>query len=308
MNKINPRKLSGPPSLESAFNRGELLDKALRLKDIDIDKKIFHTWKMAGFLDTVEDGKWVRLSFIEYLWVNTLDTLRKFGVSHKMMKKVHYELFEKSREENLSLKNLNDNISFYENLEKARGLNESEKQCLEYSRGILNDEELLRIIRRDVTYFYQLVLECFNSNREVGIIIYDDESIITYQEDDPLSLVPNTVDYTRPHIRIPITSFIKKFIDEEQYEEFFEKTKFMDEQEMRIIREIRNKNIKSICIYFNDENKIQKIECIESGILSKDDSRSIMNTLGMKNYQSVELNTRDGQFLSFTMTKRNYMK
>jgi len=300
MNKIDPYKLSGPLSLDVALEHGKLLDKVFRVKDIDVDPKIFHTWRMAGVLDMIDGGKWASLSFIDYLWVCTLESLRKFGSSRNLMKKIHNELFIKAREMDLGRKTLNENITFLEKLSEERQLTIQESDYLTASRHTLQDDKVLKSQRKEITYFYQLVLRCFTENAETGLIIYENESFVTYVEEPD-------ADLSIPHIRMPFTSFIKRFLDDEKKDRFFEKTGIINEQEMQILKAIRNKNLKSISIFFNSDQGIHKIECNESGILDMQDSKIIMHTLGMKNYQSLELNTRDGKTISYTITKRNYM-
>ena len=63
---------------------------------------------------------------------------------------------------------------------------------------------------------------------------------------------------------------------------------------------MRNKNINKITISLNEKNTPIKIECAESGVINGNDAKKIMMLLGLKNYSSIELKTRDGNTLSFT--------
>ena len=84
MEKIYPSQLNGPISLEQALNHGKLLEGVFSVKESGIDSKIFHSWKLEDLLPTVPKGEWADLSFIDYLWLQTLETMRMFGCSKKL--------------------------------------------------------------------------------------------------------------------------------------------------------------------------------------------------------------------------------
>jgi len=307
MEKINLSKLTGPLSLEVATAQGKLLEKVFRIKDTGIDSKIFHTWKMAGMLDTLENGKWANMSFIEYLWLCTLESMRKFGCSHKLMKKIHYELFTKAYEDGLGKKTLKENIAILKKVSKQRPLFVDELHYLTESERLLNDEKLIESLKKEITYFYQLVLKCFNNNNEVGIIIYEDQSFTTYQLTNNVSESDKVLDLAIPHIKIPLTSFIKKFLDDEQKTKFLQSTGLITDQEMQVLTALRQQNLSSITIQFDAEKNIKKIESSKTGFIHGDDAKEIMHILGMNNYTGIEMHTRDGKTLSFTHTRKNYM-
>jgi hypothetical protein len=307
MRKIDTSKLSGSLSLEVAIAQGKLLDKIFRIKDTEIDSKIFHTWKMAGMLDTLDNGKWANMSFVEYLWLCTLESMRKFGCSHKLMKKIHYELFTKAYEDGLGKKTLRENIAILKKVSMQRPLFVDELHYLSESERLLKDEKLIETLKKDITYFYQLVLKCFNNNNEVGIIIYEDQSFTTYQLTNNVSKSDKVLDLSIPHIKIPLTSFIKKFLDDEQKSKFLKSSGLINDQEIQVLTAIREQNLSSITIQFDAEKNIKKIESTETGFIHGDDAKEIMRLLGMNNYTGIEMHTRDGKTLSYTHTRKNYM-
>lgn len=307
MEKIDITKLKGAPTLEVVIEQGKLLDKVFRVKDTGIDSKIFHTWKMAGILDSIESGKWANMSFIEYLWLCTLESMRKFGCSHNLMKKVHYELFKKAEEDELGKKTLKENITFLKKLSKERPLFADEIHYLTESERLLNDEKLINTLRKEITYFYQLVLKCFNNNNEVGIIIYEDQSFTTYELSGIVSKSDKVLDLSVPHIKIPITSFIKNFIEDEHKSNFLQSVGLITDQEMQVIKELRKQNIRSVTIDLDNNQNIIKIESTKTGFIHGEKARLIMNILGFNNYTGIELHTRDMKSLSFSRTKKKYI-
>lgn len=300
--------LSGPMSIETALQYGRLLEPTFRVSDSKIDSKIYHTWRMSGLVDTVEDGKWAKLSFVEYLWIRTLESMRRLGCSVKTMKAVHEALFIKSYNDNLAKKTLQENIETLNTIAKTRPLTKDEENILYNSIATFNDEKLMYAIKKDITYFYQLVVRCFAHNNEVGIIIYEDYSFTLYQKRSNNLEETEILDLTVPHIIIPLTSYIKEFLADEEKEKFLVPSGVILDYEMRIIQLMRDKNVKKMIISFEDNHVPMKIECEESGLIKGDKAKLVMQILGLKNYSSIEINTRDGNTLSYTQSKREFIK
>ena len=308
MIKIYPANHANPLSLNSAINNGKLLEGVFSVKDTGIDSKIFHSWKIAGLLSTVEKGKWAQLSFIDYLWLRSLECMRKFGCSLKTMLALHEELFIKAYQENLSKKTLEANVAYLTKLSKQRPLTIEETNFLEESRNTLADKILISTTNYGVNYFYQLVLKCFIHNNEVGLVIFEDGSFTTYELTPSINKDSQPINLSIPHLLIPISYFIKQFIVAEEKEKFLNTTGLLNDQEFEVVKQLRNKNIKKITITFNEAtHKIEKIEPETSGIIKGEEARRIMELLGLKNYSGIELHTRDGKSLSFTQINKMMM-
>ena len=308
MNIIHPSKLNGTRTVEQAIVLGELLNKVFSVKECGIDSKIFHSWKKEGLIyksDELE-RKWSQFNFPEYLWLQTLESMRKFGCSVNTMKKLHDYLFTRAYKENLGKKNLEENIAYLTKISKQRPLNNEEFRLRNSLNEILNDPILMSVPNRDITYFSQLVLKCFINNNEVGIIIYENGEVDTYElTTSDATEGKKNLDLSVPHILIPISYFIKKFIVDEEKEKFLTKIGMLNENEMDVINLIRKKNVKKIIITLNDQNQtIKNIEAQAAGIIKKEDAEKIRQVLGMKNYESIELHTRDSSTLTFTRTKK----
>lgn len=306
MEKIYPSVLHGPISVEQAINHGNLLNGVFSVKESGIDSKTFHAWKLEELLPTVPKGGWAKLSFIDYLWLQTLETMRKFGCSKKLMKAVCKALFTKAYEENLNKKTLIANIDFITKLKSKRALTYSEETYLNACETTLNDPIQMATTNFDINYFYQLVLKCFIHNHEVGLVIFEDGSFSTYEITSTRHEESYPINLSVPHILIPISSFIKKFIVDEEKEQFLTTTGILNDQEYEVVKQIRNKNVKSITITFDDNTTIRKIETATTGLLQGNDAKLLMQQLGMKNYSSIHLQTRDERTLSFTQTNTIY--
>ena len=307
MYKIYPADLTTPIAIETAMNHGQLLQGIFSVRESGIDSKIFHSWKMAELLSTVEKGKWAKLSFVDFLWLSTLECMRKFGCSLKTMKAIHENLFIRAYKENLGKKTMQENVAFLTNLSKQRSLTIEENNYLIATNNTLNDPILMSHTNLGINYFFQLVLKCFINNNEVGLVIFEDGSFSIY-ENNVATKEAKPIDLSIPHLLIPISYFIKQFVADVDKEHFLKPTGLLNDQEYEVVKQIRNKNIKKLTISFNDKtHKIEKIEPESSGVITGDQARKVMQLLGIKNYSGIELHTRDGKSLSFTQTQKIFM-
>lgn len=306
MNKITLSQLNDTMSFDHVAIRGGLLVGVFSVSDSNIDSKIFHSWKTAGLLPTVPKGGWAKLSFIDILWLDTLETMRKFGCSKNLMKAVCKKLFYDAYEVNLGKQTLEENNAFLIDLASKRPLTFEEEQYLNSTKQVLNDTIYMSVLDRGINYFYHLVTKCFIENNEVGLVIYLDGSFSTYELTNNVRQGNQKANLSVPHILIPISSFIKKFIADDKKEEFLNQTGVLNEQEFEVIKLIRKKNIKRITVTLNNR-VVQKIETEEAGLIHESDIAALKQILCLNRYDSIELNSRDSRTMSFTKTKRIYM-
>ena len=307
MEKIYPSELNGPISLELAMNRGKLSEGVFSVKEAGINSKIFHSWKIDGLLPTIQKGKWGNLSFMDYGWTSTLETMRKFGCSKKLMKDVCNALFIEAYKIDLRKITLNEYVSHLTNLSKKRPLTKDEDDYLNACKSELNDPIKMAVTDFSTNYFNQLVLKCLTNNNEVGLVIFEDGKFNTYELTSTLQKVSNPIDLSVPHLLIPFTSFIKKFVADEEKDQFLTTTGILNSHEYEVIKQIRNKNVTRLTVTCNYNNKIEKIEVDETGTISGDKAKQIIQQLGLKNYTGVKYDTRDGRTLSFTQTSKIFM-
>lgn len=287
--------------IQSVAFQGSLLAKNLKIRELRINSKTFHYWKMNGLISTLNKREWAEISFIEYLWIKVLDSMRGFGCSIKLMQKIYYEQFIKAYEENLGSKTLEDNIAFYKSLSKMRDLTLDEQQKLEQSEKTLNDPFATIALRSEISHFYQRVLECINHRHETGIVIYPDETYTIYG-------YGRDADFNRPHIFIPFSFFIAELFADESKDKFVEALNIYSEDELRLVKEIRNSNADKVTISFDKvSGRPSSIEFDKTGLVQGDKAKEIMRILGLRNYSSINLKTRTGTSLSFTKSEKMFM-
>jgi len=309
MEKIKLKDLT-PDSIDGIATLSRLMgEKVFLLKDTGVDSKIFQVWKAKGLVAFIEKGKWARLNLVGYLWIRVLETMRKFGCSVKLMKAIYNDLFIKAFKDGLADKNLKERHDYYKNLSKIRPLTGDEQKIFESIQSLYDYPIQMTRFRNEVSYFSQLVQGCLTNMVDGGIIIFEDgtfEKFLLPPAHIREELV-RPIDISRPHLYIQLSSYIMEFLADEDKQSFLLSSGLLSEDEHRVIKEIRNKNVKSITVTFNDkEHKVEKIESDKKGLIKGEDAKKIMKLLGIKNYSAIELSTRDGKTLSFVHTEKKF--
>ncbi len=303
MNKISLAEINQNTAKAFELQGSLLMSKNLTVKQTGIDSKTFHYWKMNGLLGTIEEGKWARISFIEYVWIKTLKCLRDYGCSLQLMKNIFKAQFLDAYEANLYKKIVQDNLAYYYNLKKIRKLDEQEVELMQVIEKVNKDPLLMSALRTEVSHFSGLILTCLNAGLETGFIVYQDESFAVMDGTN------KSFDFNQPYLFIPLSHFITEILLEEDKAEFVENTGVLNEDEMWVLTQLRKKNIQKISITIDHKSgKYVKIECEQNGHVDGSKAKEIMKLLGLQNYESIELSTRTGTSLSFTKTHKRYFK
>lgn len=287
---------------------GSMLDEKLfSTADVGVNTKILSYWKKNGLVDFHQRREWTEVSFVGLLWLRVLDSMRKMGCSIALMKQIYDHLFTRAFEQNLAKKNIEEQLIELRNEQSRRVLSNDESERMKNLESTASDELLLHSLRLEISFFYQMVCTCLETGAESGILIFPDQTFTEYVIDPQERNDWYNNLFNRPHINIPISSFIIDFINEEDKKDFIIKSNMLDEDELRVIREMRRENVRSITVTLNDETReVEKIVSDERGLIKGDKAKEVMRILGMKNYSGIELKTRDGKTLSFSHSKQRY--
>jgi|GEM_PF-1872417 len=302
--KISASSLKGS-SLQAIERRGGLLEKKYKLKDTAVESTNYHYWRQKRFLDTIEPGKRASLNLVECIWIEILISLKKFGCSAKTMEMAYKALFLDAYSDNLSKIFRDGNLKHFQKLKSTRPLTPDEETFLAVLEQTATDEKLSSHFRREISYLYHMIIEILEYNAEAGIIITEDGKCNRYIRYPEAQADLSSSNF--PHIKIPIANYLEKFFEKDTRAENLNITGVLTDTELSVVKQMRNNNIRSVKVHFrHNDHSIEKIELEEKGLLNEEKSKEIMGIMGMKNYSKIELNTRDGQQLSFTRTTKKY--
>jgi hypothetical protein len=221
------------------------------------------------------------------------------------MKKLAYYFIERAYHDNVPKKNLEYRRDLLEKKKVAGTITDQEHILLQDINEHLKDEVLLYALKWDVNYFSNLITQSVTYFSEAAILIFEDGQIVEQVFGGYNTYPQKEVDFSAPHIKISLNHYLKIFIGSEELSKFLLLSKLYSEEEERVLREVRNKNVHQITIELSD-GKIKKVESTKNGTISGEQAKQIREILGLKNYEKITLDTRDEKTLIFKKTKKKY--
>lgn len=273
------------------------------IREVGIDMAQIAYWRREGLLPFIAKGKWAKVSFVEAIWLQVLDSVRSLGVSTETMKNLNYYFVERAAEDHVPRKTLEYHKAILEKRKALGTLTAYNHYQLHQMNALLKNEAVLEMHKADVNYFSNLLTESVLSKSEASILIFADGTVAELLFGTLRTFPKKDIDTTAPHIRLSMNHYLSQFITSEEMSEFLLSARLYTEDEARVLREVRTKNVREIVITLAG-NKVQRIESTKDGVLSREQAAEVRRILGLKNYERITLDTRDEKTLSFKRTKK----
>ena len=269
-------------------------------------KVIVSYWRRKKLVTFLGEGRWLKLSFAQLIWVRMLDTLREFGYPVEKMVKVSDYFFDDANTHNLPQKNLLHNKRHLEQKRLAGTLDEREEETLYYIEQSLRQEPLLEGLKFSVNYLTNLLTSSLDNRLEGGIYIFRDGSVVERLGDRLFSHRTDKVDIKRPHLYLSLTHYLSAFIKDKDLSTLFF-PQVLNEDEKIVLRELRNKNIDTLAIELKN-GEVVEIKTSRSGVLTERQAEEIKTLLALGNYEGINLHTRDKKTIVFNRTKKKMIR
>ena len=279
-----------------------MFDRIIPVRALGIDSKLITYWRKEGLLPFIEKGTWARFSFVESMWIMILNSLRNIGIPIERMKRLTEYFIDRAYDEDLPKKNHEYNIGLLKKKKVAGTITTQEQIKLEILEKNIQNEALMYALKWDVNYFSNLVLESIRFRKEAFILLFENGTVAERVYEADRTLPGKTLNYNMPHLIIPLNYYLEVFIRNEELSTFLNKAHILNEDEERVLREMRNKNVQEINIKRTGKQSL-KITATKTGIIKEDKAEQVKMILGMGNYESVTLHTIDEKTLSFKKTK-----
>jgi hypothetical protein len=281
-----------------------VMERSFSVSKTGVDQKIFSSWKRHNIIPTQKPGKWAKANFVELVWIRMLETMRRLNCSVATMQKVYYHFFVRAWEEKLADKNRSKMIAVLKEKMYHNRAEVDELYQLHILETVEQSPELKEQFNFDITYLYELLGKILLRGGEGGILIDINGDFREYYTDsNGLSNISGLHLIQEPMIIIPISHIITDLLYDNYGIEFLSKHQVINEDEMRVIKELRNENVASITVSKGEDEPL-KISANEKGLITGEQARKIMQILGIKNYSSIELKTRNNSTLSFIKSNR----
>lgn len=275
-------------------------------RDLKISPRVFQHWKDFGLMPfPMEPDKWIRINFFEYIWANIICDLRKMGYPLPLIKKLRDILFEEIPNDSINPMIEQDPELIDKILDKM-GLDSEEKKNL-------NREELKASVQKtysSVSIFKVMLLNSLLYKFNNTIYITSEEDIYIWLDEyqkqpDKIIRLQNVLN--KPHISIPLTHYIFNFIDDKSKESFLSPFAALNEEELNVLKAIRNMEFKEVIIKpvkVKGSGKKYDIITVKNGELSEEQQKQITEILSLKNYQSITLKKRNNSSIYFERENR----
>ncbi|MEJ8804382.1 hypothetical protein [Pontibacter sp. H249] len=270
------------------------------LKDAGITSRVHNNWRSLGIVpDSEEDGKKLYFDFIQYLWLQIMKDLRKFGLPLETIAAVKDYLFDPNIEENRAWSD-----SEREALRKAL---ESEAQRPITDEEFEQIEGYLSLRRLFYPYrFSAIVLSHFQHRSDTNIYIFGDGRVVVWGKAEQDANPEGKPDLDEPHINVPLGHYFAQFINDETKAEFMPKIPILTREENEVLRAMRSDEVKELTIKFSKKGGKRRADLITKvdKQLSDNQKKEIARILGTRDYSTITMKTQNGTQLTFEEAQR----
>ena len=274
--------------------------KQFSLKDAGITSRVHNNWRSLGIIpDAEEDGKRTYFDFIQYLWLQIVKDLRKFGLPLDTIAAVKDYLFDEDFMAGIELSDGN-RAAFRKALEKA-------------ARRTLTDEEFEEagenLKRRNTFYPYRfslIVLGHFQHRSNTNIYIFSDGEVAVWSEFEQGTDPEGKPNLSEPHVNIPLGHYLAEFLNDETKAEFLPKIPILTREESEVLRAMRNNEVKELTIKFSKKGNKRRADLITKvdKQLSDKQKKDIAHILGTRDYSTITMKSQNGTQLTFEEAQR----
>ena len=304
-----------------------LTKKQFLARDLGLSARNYQQWKELGITPatekvskTDEKREWVKLNFVEFIWMQMVISLRKLGYPYSDIKTARDFLFATVElEPNVNIPK--DNPDIAKHLIEFFAKDTLSAEMKEVMGDMMNNPIILKKMSAMFTERKQrlelLIFDAIaNKNMEVGIVFFESgeclpfnwNMIVMFDNWHPNVKSEDVLNDTirRPHLYISLTKYIMDFITTEEKEERGLAFALLNIEELTILKELRNKEYKNIIINYDigTNTKIIKTEK-EKKIKESEVKDFIKHVLFAPNCKITYTTTKKGDLIINTiLTKK----
>lgn len=272
------------PSFSNLENLTDfLLEDRFTIKDLDVTYTNITYWDKQGILsfNRSAGGKWRNFNFIDFMWIKTVDELRKIGISTKLIKAAKKNLFQPF--------DMKPYIEYLKAEFETNTKNYS-KEEKEKTRGYYSQIEK-KPIDKKITHFFAAINQAIQLTESIKLEIFKDGSVIIhpyqnlYTEEDVLKII------NEMHISLSLTTILKKFLTgySEQITHVLTDLKILQPNEINLLDLINSGKYDTIKVIFKDK-KMKEWELSKT----QDVKARLMDIMKEGDYQNITIKSHKG--------------
>jgi DNA-binding transcriptional MerR regulator len=301
-------------------------ERSFLLRETGVTPRVFNLWKKTKLIDVSYSSygrEWMRLSFIDYLWLKIIVDLRKFGLSLENIlevKKVCLADFQKEIAGEITEQQITETILTLLRSNKVDVSPETVQQTKELilKAGL---GELVRSMNGSITYLEMAVRNMIVTRSSIDIVIVSNDNLdrlygtanrdenkvsvfLDTSEKDKMT-VPEGVnihwEHSVPHIRLPLRNYIAEFLQDEKHEKYLPKLELLDANEYKLLTVIRKGMAKEIEIKFKN-GRLDRMGVTTN--VSKAEEARLLETFTKNEYAEISYSVEKGKIVRFNKTTK----
>ncbi|MEI7802862.1 MAG: hypothetical protein WCI97_09480 [Bacteroidota bacterium] len=293
-------------------------EKDFTLKETNVSTRVFQHWKNQGLIpftdanpeESDKKREWVRLKFSEFLWIKTVDTLRKFGYPFESIKKAKEDLFKGNVFDMADSIQQNDpelSKRMVEFFVKDNHSKEIKEELTELFKSRENIKLLKKLFEKSNNLWNLLIFnakEC--KGTEMGIAFLEDGTAIPLMWNMLLNFdgwgisnveIFNAVIRT-PHVYISLTKYILEFIADEERNDYLLKFSLLSNDEYDLLNKVRSKEYKKITINYDKGTETKVIKTEKKKKVSKENISDFLKNVLLDQHRTTTIKaTRNGDLI-----------
>lgn len=289
--------------LDSIFD-SHTLNKAIELQELISEQPLFSYtdtaiaprlityWGKQELVRTQQKlkGKWQTLSFIDYVWLRIVDSLRQIGLPIPVIRQVKDEIFEIISAYQIA-QFLKANSELYDKINRE----DRKKLTALLSTGESDQKHR----EKGVSLFELLVFETVLNKSPLSLVVFNDGywfpwcegNASMYPQDDLERKIYDT------HVSVSIAKIIKEFLSDDSLNFSLPSLPIFHPNEVKLLKMISKGEYESITINFKNQ-KMRSVEMVKA----QDVKKKIVDILTENAYQDIMIKTHKGMVTTIKNT------
>ncbi len=271
------------------------------MTDVGISSRLLNLWEKSGLLmEGYEERKWKKFNLIEYTWLKIISEMRRYDLSHEIIRNAKQSLLSENRIDDLPNKE-----EIYEAIKKL-----APEDKIDEVQRILESIEIKSQIGNFKINLLEMVINYI-------ILLKQNFSLLVNLEGECIpfkySAIEEYAKYDEFHeflagsfISISLTNILKEFLIKNEIASARKKISLLSDEESQVIATIRDEEVTSVKITKDDSEEIDIIEEVRVGRVDKE--TRLMDIVLSHGYQTIEIKTQNGTIVHCKNQIKNKIK
>lgn len=280
----------------------------------NISTRSYYHWKTMSLVDhgrmNEDKRNWIKVNIYDYIWLEIIQSARTFGVSISDLLKVKSELLKiPALEMAQVLDFIKQNDLDFEFDGIPAYSKEQIQEKIDVSLHIRNTfSEIDESDKFNLTVLGSYINHSLLTYEKIVFCLFKDvstieASILTEREFRCLEeIAPDLA--SMPCLSINLYHLIERFIGEPRNEKNLSRWGFINEDEKKVLKAIRNKKFSQIIIKRLNNSEELKIEATMDDDILQEKAKQIRKILGLDEYSEVHVKFRNDKHLFVKRTKK----